>query len=123
MNATWMGPMSGMKDGMKPWADALTLGSSMMEQMTKARMDAMTEIFDSTMTHAKALGGTRDWAALGKAQADYLAELGRCVFELAQKDLDVIARAQAQLGSMMEGHARETVDKVRRGAAKVAEAG
>lgn len=110
MNTSWMGAMPGFpgtQAGMKPFADLLTVGSQALEEMTKAHVDAMTEMFDAGMAHAKAVGSTRDVASFGKAQAELLSGMGRCMFGLAQKDLDIMTRAQTNLYSVMDGAMRE----------------
>ena len=120
MNANWMGPM-GMKDGMKPWADLMTMGGRTLEELTKAHMEAMTEMFETGMAHAKVLGTSRDFAAMGKAQADCMAEMGKQAMALAHKDMEIMTRAQTEMMSALDGAVREGVDKVRRTAGKAAE--
>lgn len=122
MNANWMGTMGGMKDGMKPWADLMTMGGHALEEMTKAHMDAMTEIFETGMAHAKGLGASRDLPALAKAQGEYLAEVGKSMFTLAQKDMEILTRTQAHLMTTVDGAVREGADKVRRSTKGAAEA-
>lgn len=115
MNANWIGTMGGMKDGMKPWADLMTLGGQALEEMTKAHMGAMTEIFETGMAHAKGMSASRDLPALAKAQGEYLADVGKSMFTLAQKDMEILTRTQSQVLTTMDGVVREGAEKVRRG--------
>lgn len=122
MNANWMGATGSMKDGMKPWADLMTVGSHAFEEMTRAHMDAMTEIFETGMAHAKGLGASRDLPALARAQTEYLTEVGKCMFTLVQKEMEILTRTQTQLMSTVDGAVREGAEKVRRGTKAAADA-
>lgn len=112
--------MDGMKDGMKPLADLMTISTQAMETLVKHHMEAASAVFESGLSHVRSIGGTKDVAAFAQAQSGYMMSIGKSLVEVVQKDLETLAGAQTALTKLMDGAVKEGVTKARRAASEAA---